>query len=312
LLEKPFALSFDQFWQGINPILCLGLGYTKSGTQDRIEILQRGDFYNTTTVLNLDYVNNIEQSYDTKRIFKSVEIGYDKWSAESDSGIDDPQTKRTYRTRFKTVGEDLKITSKFVAASLAIEQTRRNTKEIGKDWRLDDDVIIISTDESSPPAVELATNFSSVTNLLNYTTRYNIRLSCARLLMTWRKFLNGCLTWYTTNDDFAFASGEGNYDMTSTMTAAGSCPGDGISLSEKQDIDGGYGQDFMFIPIVYTFEHPLSFDDYKLIRDNRKNAIGVSRGNSGHIPCHILSLEYTPTHPKAKFTVLLGQLTPIS
>lgn len=312
LSEKPFSLSFDDFWAGINPVLCLGLGYTTVSGVDKIEIEKRESFYNTTRIVNLDHVNLIERGYDTKKIFKSIEIGYEKWSAESSDGIDDPQTKHIYRTRFKTIGEDTKILSKFIAASLAIEQTRRNTKTLGKDWRLDEDTMMIALKLSDTTHPELSENFSSVTNLNNYTTRYNIRLTPARLLMTWRKFLNGCLNWYATNDDFVFSKGEGNYDMTSTIAASGVCPGDGVSLSEKQDIDGGFGQDFMFIPIEYTFEHPLSFDDYKLIRDNRKNAIGVSRTNTGHVPCFIMSLEYHITHGKAKFTVLLGQSTPIS
>jgi hypothetical protein len=312
LAQKPFSISFDDLWAGINPILCLGLGYTTVSGVDKIEIEKREAFYNTTTILNLDYVNLIETGYDTKKIFKSIEVGYEKWSAESDGGTDDPQTKRTYRTRFKTVGEDTKILSKFIAASLAIEQTRRNTVTISKDWRLDDDVLIISLKATDITTPELSENFTAVSGLNNYTTRYNIRLSCARLLMAWRKFFNGCLNWYTTNDDFAFASGEGNYDMASTMSPSALCAGDGVSLSEKQDIDGGAGQDFMFIPITYSFTHPLSFNDYKLIRDNRKNAIGVSRTNSGHVPCHIMSLEYHITKGYGKFNVLLGQTTPIS
>lgn len=305
LAQKPFFLSFEDYWAGINPILNLGLGY--SGNQ--IEILKKGDFYNSTVILNLDYVNKIERSYNNKYIFKSIEAGYEKWSAESASGVDDPQSKRVYRTRFKTVGQDFKILSKFYAASLGIEQTRRNRAEQGKDWRLDDDTMIIALNKVSA-IPELGTDFSAVTGLLNSATRYNIRLSVARNFKRWLAFFNGCLKWYATNDDFSFASGEGNFDMTSTL-ASSDCEGDDISLSEKQDIDGGAGVAFNFVPILYDFEYPLTYSQYKTIRDNKKNAIGISRTNTGHATCFIMNLEYQITHGKAKFTVMLGQSTPL-
>jgi hypothetical protein len=302
-------MSFEDWWAGANPILNLGLGYTSISGTNYIEIEKKEDFYNPTTILNLDYVNKIERSYDTKYIFKNIEIGYQKWSAESDSGVDDPQTKRKYRTRFKTVGEDISILSKFYAASLGIEQTRRNRAEINKDWRLDNDIMIIALKSSDRTIPEKSENFTSVTGLTNYTTRYNIRISAGRIFRNWLKFFNGCLNWYTSNDDFYFASGEGNYDMTSTLSTTADCPGDGVSFSEKQDIDSGAGNSFMFIPIVYEFEHPITWNEYKVMRTYRKNAIGVSRTNTGHVPCHIVSVEYHVTEGKAKFKVLQGQTT---
>lgn len=307
--DKPIQMSFNDWWEGANPILNLGLGYkTISGT-NYIEIEKKEDFYNPATILNLDYVNKIERSYDTKNIFKNIEIGYQKWSAESDYGVDDPQTKRKYRTRFKTVGEDISLLSKFYAASLGIEQTRRNRAEITKDWRLDNDMMIIALNSADRTIPEKAENFTAITGLTNSSSRYNIRLSAGRIFRNWLKFFNGCLNWYTSNDDFYFASGEGNYDMTSTLSTTAACPGDGISFSEKQDIDSGAGNPFMFIPIVYEFEHPITWSQYKIMRTYPKNAIGVSRTNTGHVPCHIVSVEYHVTEAKAKFKVLQGQTT---
>ena len=306
--DKPFSMTFDDWWRGANPILNLGLGYINGA--DQIEIEQKSEFYDYVPVLNLDYVNNIERNYEQDFIFKSVEVGYEKWAAESGSGIDDPQTKRVFRTRFKTVGSDSKILSKFYAASLGIEQTRRNRVELGRDWRLDEDIMIIAlkkTDNTLPEFNEL---FTSVSGLLNSDARYNIRLSASRIMKRWHVFLNGCLKWYTTNDDFVFASGEGNFDMISTLSAS-DCEGDGIAFDEGADIDAGAGHDFLFVPIQYEFEHPLTWDEYKAIRDYRKKAIGVSRSNTGHVSCFIVNLEYHVTSGLGKFTVLLGQTEPL-
>ena len=306
--DKPFFLSFDDWWRGANPILNLGLGYIE-GTNE-IEIEQKGDFYDSVPVLNLDYVNFIERSYQQDFIFKSIEIGYEKWSAESGSGIDDPQTKRVFRTRFKTVGSDVKLLSKFYAASLGIEQTRRNRVELGKDWRLDEDTMIVTVAIDYTTAPELSEPFSSITGLLNHTTRYNTRITPVRNLLRWRNFLNGCLKWYSSDDDLSFASGEGNSDVVTTLKSS-DCEYEPGAIGENADIDAGAGHDFLFVPIQYEFEHPLTWDEYKAIRDYRKKAIGVSRTNTGHVSCFIMNLEYHVTRGLGKFTVLLGQETPL-
>lgn len=314
---KPFFMSFDQWWNGINPILNLGLGYVNGA--DQIEVEPKSEFYDPVTVINFDYVNNIERSYNPKAIVKSIEVGYSKWSAESGSGIDDPQTKHTYRTRFKTVGDDAKILSSFYAASLGIEQTRRNRVEEGKDWRLDEDVMIIAvrTDNTSVP--ETNGPFSSVSGLLNATSRYNVRITPARNFLRWHDYFNGCLKWYDTNDDFTFTSGEGNYQSVFSTLISTDCEYDlydeggliGHQVGESANFDAGAGHDFLFVPVVYSFEYPLTWAEYKAMRDNRKKAIGVSRTNADHVSCFILSLEYEITRGKAKFTVILGQETEI-
>lgn len=312
--EKPMAVSFDQLWNGANPIFNLGLGYELVGSPEvnKIRIEPKEYFYDITTSLNLDFVNNIERSYELDYIFKSIEIGYNKWSAESDSGVDDPQSKRFWRTRFATIGKDEKILSLFIAASLAIEQTRRNRVEQGKDWRLDEDIMIIALVQGSPDwEPEFDQNFNFVSGLLNSDARYNIRLSVARNFERWKNFFNGCLQTPGT-DDFIFASGEGNFDMTSQLNGD-DCEATDASpepvIDEKGDV--AVTNDFLFIPIVYDFEHPLTFEEYETIRDNRTKAIGVSRTNSGHSPCFILNLDYKPTRGLGTFTVNLGSNDPL-
>lgn len=305
LAERQFSLSFDDWWKGVDPILNLGLGYEP----DKIRIEKKEYFYDKTISINFDFVNNIERSYDLDSVFKLIEIGYSKWSAESASGIDDPQSKHNYNTRFKTVGQEIQILSRFIAASLAIEQTRRNRVEPGKDWTLDDNVIIIAIKDTSPYEPELDENFSDVTNLLNAETRYNIRLSVARNFERWKSYFNGCLQWYINSptDVYKFASGEGNYDMITTLFSD-ACDALGISpeeaLSEKQDIE--VTDDYLFKPITYSFEHPLTWDDYKTIRDNPTLAIGISRTDADHVTCFIKTLEYQITRGKGTFELYLA------
>lgn len=324
--SKPFYMSFNDWWEGFNPILNLGLGYIAN--TNIIEIEPKSEFYNPTTLLNLDYVNKIERSYLDDHIVKTVEVGYQKWSAESGSGIDDPQTKHVYNTRFKSIGNDVKILSKFYAAALGIEQTRRNSIETNKDWRLDEEFMVIVVKKTDNSLPELNGPFSSIVSILNSSSRYNTRITPARNLIRWRDFLSGCLRWYYQKEaitgrrlGFEFASGEGNVSPSTTLSST-DCEYDDYAY-DNPDL-GLYGlhsvvensgitpsENYLFQPIVYDFEYPLTWEEYKAIRDYPKNAIGVSRTASGHLPCFILNLEYEITKGRGKFTVLLGPGEPL-
>jgi len=304
LSEKPYFSSLDDAWNGINPILNLGMGYIDN--ENKIEILEKEDFYDSTPVLYLDFVNMIERSYDLDKVIKSVEIGYEKWSAESVSGIDDPQSKRTYTTSMQVVGKEEQILSKFIAASGAIEQTRRNRVELGKDWRLDNDTMIIAVVPGSPEwTPEFSENFALITNLLHPDFRYNIRLSVARNLSRWMNWISGCLQ-IPYGQEVKFASGEGNFDMTSQLDPS-DCEATEATPEPVIDEKGNFAvtDNFLYTPKMYTFDHPLTQEEYDLINQNRKKAIAVSRTNSNHLACFIMKLDYKPTRAFGTFEVLI-------
>lgn len=295
MIDKPMFMSFDDWWEGADPIFNLGLGYETILGVEYIRIEDKSHFYNETPSLTLDNIDKLVRTYDKDRIFKSVEIGYQKWSAESTSGIDDPQTKHTYNTTFKIIGKDEKQLSKFIAASLAIEQTRRNRIEASKDWRLDEDTLIIAlASDSSPLIAELSQNFGTA-NLLNASTRYNIRLTPSRNFERWKPLFNGCLQAEVGND-YLFGSGEGNIDMLSI--GSGDC--DDGSMFENQDI--AITSDHYATAQSYEFEKELSFEDYLTIRENRNNALLVSQTSSGHKKFFIDTLEYDHFNAIGNFT----------
>lgn len=299
LAQKPFSTSFDDWWEGANNIFNLGLGYETitytsgggggGGTKEFIRVEEKGEFYDSSSnSVDLENVGGqedgsgggIEISYDADYLFTSIEIGYRKWEAESSSGIDDPQTVHTYATRFKTVGgpaqKDINIISPFLAASLAIEQTRRETIEKGKDWKLDEDTIIIQTDETqNPDSIRLYSGGSIViTDLLNSDTRYNVRLTPASNFARWQNYLANAFQNYT-GDVFRFVKGEGNTDMTFSNPSATGCDVEaGTSADENANIV--VGADFLFLPVIFKFTHPLTWIEYKAIRATRKKSIGIT------------------------------------
>lgn len=296
LAEKPFFISMKQIWEGINPILNLGLGYEVVDSVQVIRIEQKGHFIGDTPPVNFSNVREISSSYDQDFIFKSITTGYKTGKPEDISGIDDPY-KQVRATRIKLSGKELNLESDFIASGLSIETTRRKTREKSADYKFDNNTFIISlnTDDLSPDVYlpELDENFASVTNLLNPETRYNLVLTPLRNLLRWANYLGGCLQSYLTSS-YKFVSGEGNYDMTSDANL-GSCARAviGDNLSESADISlASYNATFgyFFLPILYDILIPMEKEEFDLI--DRKQPIGISQTDSGHAEFHIKELEY--------------------
>jgi len=276
---------------------------------DEIEVIrieEKEHFYDPEISVYFDNVREIRRFYDTSLFFNNVETGYKKWESENSSGIDDPQTKRTYSSRFKKIGQKTSILSDFIAAGLAIETTRRKTREKSADYKFDNDTFIVSVNpvpvdispETSPDVVdfepEFNDNFSSITGLLNSDSRYNLRLTPARNFLRWLNYLSGCLQDYVLSV-FKFSSGEGNYDMESTMNdSSPDCHDradfEGVELGESENIP--VTDDYLFYPVPLEVTIPMEWEEYKTIRENRKKAIGISQTTSNHAIFFIKNLEY--------------------
>jgi len=306
---KQFSMSFEEWWKGANPLLFLGLGYTEVAGVKKIEIEDRAHFYDIVPAVNISNVNKLVRRYDLERIYKSIEIGYKKSLSESESGIDDPQTKRWFNTDFNSIGEKETILCEWMAASLAIERSRRNRVELGKDDRNDEEIMVVAlVEDGSDWLPEFGTVFNSVTNLLNSDFRINIRHSATRLFKRAQAWFNGCMV-YSDTGKFVFNRGEGNYEMTSQFDVADCEAIDDPEpvLDEGADITADT-TDILFVPRIYEAESvPMAFDTYQDIVANKNKALGISRTSTGHVPMHILDLGFT-IH-KSEASLLLLQAT---
>lgn len=279
-----------------------------------IRIEDKEHFYDQSAVsVYFDNVQDISRNYDKEVIYNKVTVGYKKWESENVSGIDDPQTKHEYATRFKLVGRPIDLMSDFIAASLAIETTRRTTREKSADYKFDNDTFIIAlkSDDSSPDEYEpeLDEKFDSVTNLQNPDTRYNLVLTPLRNLLRWANVIMGALQQYL-DSSFKFVSGEGNYDMISdySCTLGQQCVGIICDpVSESQDIpfsSPDYHLNFGYLHLHYQYDMTIdmSYEQYKAIRDNRNEAIGISQTDANHVKFFIKSLEYEIKKGEAKIS----------
>lgn len=309
--QKQFSLSFDKWWKGANPIFNLSLGYETIGGVEVIRIEEKAHVYDrdSNSSVNISNVREISREYDNSKIYKKIEVGYQKWQSESISGIDDPQTKRVFATRFQKVGTDLTLYSEFMAASIAIEVARRQSVEKSADYKLDNDIFIIHLDKNDvssdvyEPRVESTSPYA---NLLNGDTRYNTLISATRNLYRHLNVITGCLYKYLTSS-IKFQSGEGNYTMGRDYVSH-----DGVCMAvttntiyENTDISmATYGNTsttrYLHLPELYQIEIYLSWEEYSAIRSNRKKTIGISQTASGHKKFFIKELEYEICKSKCK------------
>lgn len=287
--NKPFSASFDQIFSGLDGIFNLGLGYEDDDASpdgERLRIEPKSHFYDDSGFMEaLSDVSNIEMSFDLELMFKKITIGYNKWEAESESGIDDPQTKQQYGTPLRIAGEEKDVISGFVAAALALEQTRRvaGIKQ-GQDWRMDEDIFIVQTSEADSDTPDLITD--PVNNLYNAETRYNLKLTPRHNLIRWADFLSIGLYIHAGNGSFTYRSGEGNQAMDYLLGGGGGGGGSGCELTNTIDLDTDYpiGSAVpLFKAILYRFNHTMTFAQYKSIRDNRRSGLQITYvGNDGH------------------------------
>ena len=305
LTEKPFFISFKELWNGLNPIFNLGLGLETIAGVERIRIEEKAHFYDSRTA-SVQISNVIPtREYDDKKIFKEINIGYSQWKSESISGIDDPQTKHTYASEIAPFGTELTLYSTFVAASLAIENLRREPKEKkSRDNKFDDNTFIIAvSNTSSPFNPELSSNYEGVTNLLNSSTRYNIILTPKRNLYRWANYFLGGFQKYLTGR-LRFVSGEGNLDCISDLLdRTNMC----LGITEFADENGDFyltgfssptgvtnpGNPYLHLPDSHSYQTKLNWEDYQTIRNNKKTAISISQTNSNFKKLFIETIGFT-------------------
>lgn len=291
--DRPFTTSFDELWKGFEPVANIGLGYTEVAGVKKIQIENKSFFYGQTPSVFLSNVSGLTRRYDLEKHYKTIEVGYSKRFIEAAGGVDDPQTLSSWRTKFRTIGSDLKIISTFFLASLGIEQNRRNRVELNKDGKIDEDIIMVAVKvDGSDYTPEIGTDFNAITGLLNSSTRYNIRHVCARVFKRWQSFIQGCLQ-HTTSEYFYYSGGEGNRTMSSQFETTDCEATDDPEPVLVEDADIAVNTtDYLFIPKVFKCKVPMSKVTYDAILADKENAIAISQDATTFIPMHILDFDY--------------------
>jgi len=150
--SKPlFAMSMNELFEGLNPIHNIGMGLEDDPNRVGYKLVRVEPFiyfYKLDVIFTAKNISLLTREANTAEYITSVNIGYDKWEAERVNGIDEIQTKRSYRTALSSVRSAFERISKFIASGYAIEVTRREYGATTKDWRYDNDNFIICLNDT--------------------------------------------------------------------------------------------------------------------------------------------------------------------
>lgn len=294
LTEKPYFTNWDTWWEGVDNIFCLGMDPTVISGQERWEVLPRALLYDSSTV-STDFlgVPRIMTTTDMANFYKKVKIGFAKWQSEDVNGIDDPQTQREYASKFHLFGEEIELYSTFIAASLAIEITRRKSQEESTDWKYDDNEFIIALGSDLLPEQ----GASSVSGLNNPDSRYNIRLSATRSMDRFMGWLSNCLQEYPGEVAYTFQEGVGNFRMTADLNDGSAVEG---PFTEDQDFNI-YASHSLF-PEFKSFETTSAWEQWLDMENNRRLAVGASAANHGYVKLLTQKVSFKPAKGTLSFS----------
>lgn len=287
LRQSQVYVNWKELFTTLQAIFNVGWGWENG----LIRIEDARYFYSDTLIDEFDDVNSITKRIASEFYTQRIEIGYDKWETNDLFITDEPQTKRQYVTRLKTVDNSIEAIAPYITSSYAIEVTRRlGGNDTYREYNERNFIIAANRELTSGQPLlnqaEIDENFSSVTNIRNSDTTYNLRFTPVKNLVRWFKTLNIGLTKYIS-DLVRFQSGEGNI-LAETVDNIIICDGGyiGLTVSESGNYDTFIGTDSestpLFEPLFIEFEYPLTWQQYKVIRQNPYGYLIVN-GNKYHV-----------------------------
>jgi hypothetical protein len=159
---------------------------------------------------------------------------------------------------------------------------------------------------------EQSQNFSDITNLNNYDSQYNMRISPFRNFVRHSKILNATM-WKYLDRTWNFKEGEGNWKTSAELTFSyGDDFADSI-LADDSDYLANDLQPALFIPEYIEFETALSLDQFIDLKKNNNwyKKIAVSDRESNYLFGYLIELKYNIAQRKAQFKLIrtLGEVT---
>jgi hypothetical protein len=273
--EKSFFESWVSWFNGLSSNYNLGFGYIEVDGQDVIEVEALEDFFDDSPITQDFFPSYYQRTNDEKQFVKSVKLGCQEYKPETVGGVTVPQGQMTYLSKLERFGNDLDLTSEYISGDILIEETRRQSREKDKDWKLDNSTFILAVNNDLEP--ELDEGFEDITGIPHSGTRYNYRFWPIWSLLRHLNHLSNGLQAYL-NTFFTFSSGDGNYKASATMLAGTDCVAQ-TNLNFAQDgavplnVTKGRG-DFLHSHELYDFEIPMTIAQFEAI--DRKKGIGIA------------------------------------
>lgn len=194
--RKTITTTFNDLYDSLNAIDCLGLGIEQVNGKQQVRIEPRAFFYQDKEVLRLGSVTGLSKAVRTDALHNAAEFGYQHWQSGTQNGLDEFNGRRTYTLPLTAVKNTYSAISTLNAAGYLIERTRRDRYSDGatKEGQADAENFVIclrrlgGTAESYESERDQA--YRSVTGILSPSTTYNLRISPGRMLQKHQPWLH--------------------------------------------------------------------------------------------------------------------------
>lgn len=279
--DKSTNTSLDDLFEATKAVDNIGLGVQKFNGVDKIVVEDISFFYDKSAIIfKASGLRELSMSLALDRVYNEAEFGYEKWEPEAVNGITEFNSKREFELDIKSTKNKLTQISKYIASGMVIEEQRRKSLKPTEDSEWDDDMFFVSLSRSVDGGgvpdelteAEEDGNVTSTANITNPDKRYNYFLSPMRSRLRWNNIL-ACSIFRVAGAKVNFRASTGNSDAEIEYDNVG-CDGDftGANLLENASLawdDSNIRQNEpLFIPENYSFEHDMSYSQYKEIRDN--------------------------------------------
>lgn len=231
--DKPMNVSFKDLIDSLDALSCIG--YSVGDKYVRVE--KWDYFYNDEVILDIDNPNEKTLQIDTDSIITQFTIGYKKYSTNEDiNSIDSIHAERVFSTGVKGVSKAVSKLCVFIADNYAIEETRRKSLQATSDeFKYDENIFVFELNKDSSKYY-VQTGCSNASDLIDYTTIFNTRISPRRMAEQWKERLS----LFNTANNITFISGKVNssasYKTYKTSSNVYYGDLDGIAFKEDQTI----------------------------------------------------------------------------
>lgn len=314
-IEQPLIPNIFTNWQfmfnNIQKIFNIGWGFTDNET--KLMIGELSDFYQEDYFLNLGAIDKVTFTHARDLTYAGATIGYNKWEGEEYNGLDAVNTKRDYARNIDSNNNKLELMSDIIADGYTIEITRRRSQDNNgtEDWRFDNDIFIVNIIYSEEYDQIMTYNGidSGAANIYSPSTRYNYKITPARMMMEWMKVTTAANPTYSL-DDMQFRSGTGNYLAEGLMNTQYSLETAVISESQTLTNDDFDQQTFvrpLWQTIYADFEAPMSMSQFETIKQNPYGLILFECAGNGY-QGWIIECNHRPNDGMASLKLLLQNL----
>lgn len=262
--ERPVVTTFKKWYDSMDAIYNIGAGIELIEGKERVRIEPKQHFYRDEVVLELGPVADLSKTLAAEHFYNQLETGYLKWQTETDGGLDEFNSKRSYALPLTQIKKKYSALSPYIAGGYAIESIRREQYVLGstKDNTNDDEVFIVCVLRNGSSFItERNQAFEYINNVLGSDTVYNARISPARMLARHASVLKAALL-HQLDKHIKFTAGDGNYKMASKAISEAQV------LVENQDFLVAALPNPFFLPEYYSFKCELDTHQIKLVKEN--------------------------------------------